>query len=783
MNIQKKLLLIILSLSLMAAISASVLISSASLRAGENLLSEQADLKLELISNTQAQRLENSLRMVQQQVAGYASNVQARRGIAALGSAHRGYRLNAVVRSREDTQAEESEMIQYLEQGFVSELKRSAPSLAFNSDSYVRGLSKSNLILQYYYWINSEGEWNEKDMVDEADDRSRYSLGHREYNQELRELAAYYQYADVYFINPGGDIVYTLRKLPDFSLNIEHEMLNDSGLAKAFTQALNLKATDDPVFANFSEYIPALGEPSAFFAMPVFDLTAEATTPELLGVFAVRISTNQIESILSNNGNREAQGLGRTGDTYLINRDGYLLSSKREFDEESATFFADLPELTDITRGRINLRGSLTGLVRLDSEGIQRARAGEQGISAYTNPLGNEVIGSFRALHFAGAEWLLLTETDSNEALAAVGVLRKEVISYGIGITLAVFFLAFFSALYVARSLSKPISILRGSITNIQAARDLTQKSPLTSNDEFGQISTGLNRLLDDIAESVKLTRQAAKTVSSASSDLSQDSEGTLALLNQQSLRTQTAEHLVKGMVESARTVSEQAYTSSDLTQIASQNIDGSTHTIEEVIREVHKMAKGVSDAAVTITNLATEFDQIRHVLKVISQIAEQTNLLALNAAIEAARAGDQGRGFAVVADEVRGLAKRSYDATEEIQSIINTLLTNTEQAQCMMSEEQQRSAQLQITAETAQTALHTISDSLQAIVRSNQDILTISDEQNNMMHELVEVLEASFESSRASQEQARKNAQSSDRLKQVAGELEQNATRWKVTD
>ncbi|WP_151703453.1 methyl-accepting chemotaxis protein [Nitrincola alkalilacustris] len=783
MSIQKKLLLIILSLSLMAAIAASVFISSASLRAGENLLSEQADLRLELISNTQAQRLENYLSMLQQQVAGYASNVQARRGIAALGSAYRGYRLNAVVRSREDTLAEEAEMIEYLEQGFVSALRRSAPNLSFDSGTYVRNLSKPDLILQYYYWVDSAGDWTEKDMVDEADDRSRYSLGHREFNQELRELAAYYNYADIYYINPGGDIVYSLRKLPDFSLNVEHEILNNSGLAQAFRQALNLTAADAPAFANFDEYIPALGEPSAFFAMPVFDQTAESTSPELSGVFAVRISTEQIESTLSNNGDRTAQGLGKTGDTYLLNRDGFLLSSKREFDEEPAQFFAELGTLDEITRNRITLRGSPSGLVRLDSEGIQRARAGEQGIAAYINPLGSEVIGSFRPLRFAGTEWLLLTETDANEALSAVGMLRKEVISYGIGITLAVLVLAFFAALYVARSLSKPISILRGSITDIQAARDLTQKSPLKGKDEFGQISAALNRLLDDIAESVKLTRQAAETVSGASSDLSQGSEQTLALLNQQNQRNQTAEGLVKGMVDSARTVSEQAHTTSDLTRAASENIDGSTQTIEEVIREVHKMAKGVSDAAVTITNLAKDFEQIRHVLEVISQIAEQTNLLALNAAIEAARAGDHGRGFAVVADEVRGLAQRSHDATEEIQSIINKLLSNTEQAQSMMTTEQQRSEQLQTTAETAQTALHTIGDSLQAIVSANQDILTISDEQNNMTHELAEVLEASFESSRASQEQASENAHSSERLKQVAAELEQNATRWKVTD
>lgn len=114
---------------------------------------------------------------------------------------------------------------------------------------------------------------------------------------------------------------------------------------------------------------------------------------------------------------------------------------------------------------------------------------------------------------------------------------------------------------------------------------------------------------------------------------------------------------------------------SNDTNEYSKQGIEAIVRSSAEMLR----ISETVDATVAQIKKLEATTIEIGSIVNVISSISEQTNLLALNAAIEAARAGESGRGFAVVADEVRELARRTGDATSQIEKMITEVQTETQ--------------------------------------------------------------------------------------------------------
>jgi len=245
---------------------------------------------------------------------------------------------------------------------------------------------------------------------------------------------------------------------------------------------------------------------------------------------------------------------------------------------------------------------------------------------------------------------------------------RAALIALALGAMAATFLLA----LWITRSITRPVARAMGACRRIEAG-DLGAEIQVGGKDEVGQLLASLRAMQAHLSAVVGGVRNSSDSVATASAqiaqgnlDLSQRTEQQASALQQTAATMEELSATVRSNVDSARQAN-------DLAQGASAVAARGGAVVGQVVATMH----GISESS----------RRIGDIIGVIDGIAFQTNILALNAAVEAARAGEQGRGFAVVAGEVRSLAQRSAEAAKEIKGLIGRSVEQVEQGTVLVDQ------------------------------------------------------------------------------------------------
>ncbi|MFJ3484157.1 methyl-accepting chemotaxis protein [Pseudomonas sp. NPDC090202] len=291
-------------------------------------------------------------------------------------------------------------------------------------------------------------------------------------------------------------------------------------------------------------------------------------------------------------------------------------------------------------------------------------------------------------------------------------------------------------ALALTRSIVRPIRQALGVAQTI-AAGDLTRPIVHEGRDEPAQLLEALSAMQQNLRSTIRGISESSQQLASAAEEMSSVMEQSTRSLQAQNDEIELAATAVTQMSTAVDEVASNAVSTSEASKASDADSQHGHRQVTETIESIQGLVGEVMNASTQAQGLATQAQDISKVLEVIRGIAGQTNLLALNAAIEAARAGEAGRGFAVVADEVRSLAQRTQDSTQEIEQMISSIQSGTQDTVGAMQNSASQAEQTLQRASSAGQALEKITAAISQINQRNLVIASAAEQQSLVAREV----------------------------------------------
>jgi len=333
----------------------------------------------------------------------------------------------------------------------------------------------------------------------------------------------------------------------------------------------------------------------------------------------------------------------------------------------------------------------------------------------------------------------------------------------------------------VFRAIMRPLELTRRTMDDITEHRDLTRRVPVKSDDEIGRMVRGFNRLVDQLQSSMQDIQSRMQGARSAVESLSTAAQQVATSSSNQSGSTSAMAASIEEMTVSISTISSSAGDAQAMAHQAGEISDQGGQIIERTAAEMGTIAQTVTQASQVIQTLGSESQQISSIVQVIKEVADQTNLLALNAAIEAARAGEHGRGFAVVADGVRKLAERTAQSTGEISAMINKMQVSSGEAVAEMDRVVQQVKSGQALAQDAGERIQSIRAETGRVSQAITEISNALKEQSEASQDIARHVESIAQMTDENNAAAEETAAGVQRLEQMAKEVNQIVTQFKV--
>jgi signal transduction histidine kinase len=292
------------------------------------------------------------------------------------------------------------------------------------------------------------------------------------YNSYLSKyIRAYGYYQRIYVAKPAGEVM-------SIDATPAGLMINTASATPADKEIDNfcreIEATGNTITRDLTK-----SKLLIYIGTPVPD---EAN--RMAGTLILEIPISAINKIMF--GFTENNGLGNSGETYLVGSD-YLMRSNSRFKEDAV----------------LNLK--------VDTEAVKRAFQGESGLGIVRDYRNISCLSSFSSVNIGDLNWVILAEIDEQEAMVPVYTIRNSILLMSVIIAASVFIVA----LVVSNRITKPIKKLQKATEQISEGNyDISLKA--SSLDEIGRLTRTFNDMAIRLKkQSEEITLEKTKRVSS----------------------------------------------------------------------------------------------------------------------------------------------------------------------------------------------------------------------------------------------------------------------------
>jgi hypothetical protein len=282
------------------------------------------------------------------------------------------------------------------------------------------------LLLQYLYISNNPHPVGKKSLLDDPGDGSDYSLAHALYHPILRNFLEKFGYYDIFLVDAvTGDMLYSVFKEVDFATNLSRGVYHRTNFGKMVKNAMESTDKDFVQLIDFEPYDPSYHAPASFIASPIYD------GEEKTGILVFQMPINKINQILTGNNKWREDGLGESGETFIVGSDYKFRSISRELIEAPTAHLSSLRKLrydeTIIQQIKKMQTNILLEEVKLES--VKKALNGTTGTQMEQNALGVRLLSSFAPLNIQDVHWIIMSSMKDDEASMQINLLREENVS------------------------------------------------------------------------------------------------------------------------------------------------------------------------------------------------------------------------------------------------------------------------------------------------------------------------------------------------------------------